>query len=233
MSEQAIVGYENGQPVFGELLTQEEKLNRLAKTAEWQEFTALFDMSDTGNQTLLGWLYEEKLGSEPELADYQRLLKIVVAAGGIVKVRGQQYEFETVPVIEEVVEAEVPRDRNGNPLSASQLAWKEFREFSETHSMQECRARARTDAAFGSFLRTNLEREAQGTESTQFRIAGQHPGSPDISGSTSELIAFANEFRRTSMDQVRRLKSPTLNPLGWEKYQKDLDAALAAGLIGR
>jgi hypothetical protein len=232
--EHVLIGHgPNGEAVYGELLTEAEKIERLKSTPEWQSFATIFDTSSGPNKTLLQMLFSDKLGEDPSVEDFQRLLHTVIAAGGIVRLSGEQYEFEVLPEPEQIVEPEVPRDRNGNVLSASQLAWKEFREFSETHSMQECRARARTDAAFGSFLRTNLEREAQGTESTQFRIAGQHPGSPDISGSTSELIAFANEFRRTSMDQVRRLKSPTLNPLGWDKYQKDLDAALAAGLIGR
>jgi len=215
------------------IYTLEETVAQLYVSQEWTDFTAKFDMSNDSNQTLFGWLIDEKLGPSPELTDYQRLLKTVIAAGGVVTVKGTQYEFELVPVIESIVEPEVLHDKNGNPLSESQLRWSEYRTFSESHSSADCKARARTDAGYGSFYRKNLEREAQGTESTQFRLAGQQPSKPDVSGVSQELLNFADEFRRTGMDEVRRRKSPTLNPLGWEKYQKDLDAALAAGLIGR
>jgi hypothetical protein len=231
--EQAIIGYRNGEPVFEELFTQEEILEQLYASQEWADFKARFDMSLDGNNTLGNWVIEEKLGPNPKLADYKNLFKAIIAAGGVVRVKGEQYEFETVPVVEPVVEPEVPRDRNGNPLSASQIAWGEMTRWSQTASSKQIADRRRVDPAFESFYKTNLRREAQGTESTQFRLAGQQPSKPDVSGVSPELVAFADEFRRTSMDEVRLRKSPTLNPLGWEKYQKDLDAALAAGLIGR
>ena len=215
------------------IYTTEEIVAQLYVSKEWTDFTAKFDMNDEGNQTLFGLLIDEKLDSHPELTDYQRLLRTVLAAGGVIRVQGTQHEFQLVPVVEPVVEPEVLRDKNGNALSPSQIAWSEYRTFSESHSSADCKARARTDAGYGSFYRKNLEREAQGTESTQFRLAGQQPSKPDVTGVSQELLNFADGFRRTSMDEVRRRKSPTLNPLGWEKYQKDLDAAIAAGLIGR
>jgi len=226
-----IKGYVNGESVYGEELTVEETVVALKESPEWLEFTTRFAWPNDYNKDLFDLVIEEKLGPKPELADYQRLFKNVIAAGGVVTVRGERYEFETVPEPELIVEPEVPRDKNGNVLSESQIRWSEYRQFSETHSSADCKTRARTDAGYGSFYRKNLEREAQGTESTQFRLAGQQPSKPDASGVSQELLNFADEFRRTSMDEVRRRKSPTLNPLGWEKYQKDLDAALAASLI--
>jgi len=228
-----IKGYVNGEPVYGEELTAEETVVALKASPEWSEFTARFAWPNDYNKDLFDLVIEEKLGPKPELVDYQRLFKTVIAAGGVVTVRGERYEFEVVPTVEPVVEPEVPRDRNGNPLSASQIAWGEMTHWSQTASSKQIADRRRVDPAFESFYKTNLRREAQGTESTQFRLAGQQPSKPDVTSASQELLNFADEFRRTSMDEVRRRKSPTLNPSGWEKYQKDLDAALAVGLIGR
>jgi hypothetical protein len=215
------------------IYSAEEIAEQLHESQGWSHFQTIFDMSKERNNTLLGWIIDERLNTDSGLADYLNLLKTIISAGGVVRVKGQQYEFETVSVVEPVVEPEVPRDRNGNPLSASQIAWGEMTRWSQTASSKQIADRRRVDPAFESFYKTNLRREAQGTESTQFRLAGQQPSKPDVSGVSPELIAFADEFRRTSMDEVRRRKSQTLNPLSWEKYQKDLDAALAAGLIGR
>jgi hypothetical protein len=230
--EHVIIGYRNGEPVFGQEFTAEEIVAQLKASTEWAVFTSRFDMSNDANKTLFDWVIDEKLGDDPELSEYKNLLKAMIAAGGVVRVRGAQYEFVETPVVEPVVEPEVPTDRNGRPLTPTQIAWSEYRQWSETHSSADCKARARTDAGYGLFYRKNLEREAQGTESTQFRVVGQ-PTKPDVTSAPPELLAFAEEFRKTSMDQVRKLKSPTLNPLGWEKYQRNLDAALAAGLMGR
>lgn len=56
---------------------------------------------------------------------------------------------------------DVPQDEEPEekPLTGSQKAWSEYRQWSETHSSNECRARARTDAGYAAFMRKNLERE--------------------------------------------------------------------------
>jgi hypothetical protein len=214
------------------IYTTEEIVAQLYESQEWADFRAKFDMNDEGNQTLFGLLIDEKLDPHPELADYQRLLRTVLAAGGVVRVQeGTQYEFELAPVVEPAIEPEVPRDKNGNVLSESQIRWSSYRQWSETHSSADCKARARTDADYGLFYRKNLEREAQGTESTQFKLAGQQPSKPNVSGVSPELIAFATEFKKTPMDRVRVLRNPSLSPLTFEKYNQQLEAAIAAGLV--
>jgi hypothetical protein len=232
MSELYIKGYVNGEPVYGEELTAEEIVVALNASPEWSEFTARFAWPNDYNKNLFDLVIEEKLGPNPDLADYQRLFKTVIAAGGVVRLKnGKRYEFEVAPAIEPVVEPEVPRDKNGNVLSASQLAWQSYREWSENHSSADCKARARTDAGYGTFYRKNLEREAQGTESTQFKLAGQQPSKPNVAGVSPELIAFAQEFKKTPMDRVRVLRNPSLSPLTFEKYSQQLEAAIAAGLV--
>lgn len=244
--ETYISGYRNGEPVYGETLTVDEKIARLERdgSPEWKSFTEKFDTDNEGNLSLLKALFVDRLDDDSTAEQDRHLLKAVTQAGGIITVRtikhengtvlfpGGQYEFELRPQVRTVEEPEVPRDRNGNPLTASQLAWSEYRQFSETHSMEEIRARARTDAGFSSFMRKQYEREARETPSTQFAIAGQ-TSAENKPAITPELIAWVEEFRKTPMDRVRALRSPSLNPLGFQVYNANLETALAACLIGR
>lgn len=58
------------------------------------------------------------------------------------------------PKAQPVAQAPAPKQ-----LSTSQLAWQEFRVFTDSHSVAECRARARQDERYQQFLHTNLVRE--------------------------------------------------------------------------
>ncbi len=212
------------------IYTTEEIIAQLNASSEWADFKSHFDWSNEGNKTLFEWTVEEKLGPNPELEDYKNLLKAIIAAGGVVKTHGERYEFETVPEPDPVVEPEVvPTDRNGNPLSASQLAWKSYREFAESHSMQECRAKARTDAGFASFMRKNLEREAAGGVGDAVENLNQRQ---QVSASPEEeLVAFAAEYHRTPTEKLRQLKRFDTNPYGAAEWNRRFEACIAAGLI--
>jgi hypothetical protein len=225
-----------------ELEIEAERAAALIETEEWKSFAQKFDMDDPRNQNLWNWLVIARLGRDASLEQRQRLLSTVIKAGGIVRLphikdehgntllAAGQYEFERVS--ESAEEPQVPVDRNGHPLSESQQRWSEYRQFSETHSSRECENRAKADAGYRSFRVKNYEREASETPSTQFSIAGQAAteNKPTI---TPELIAFAETYRHTSTDEVRKLRSPSISPLTFEAYNKNLEAALAAGLIGR
>jgi hypothetical protein len=82
-----------------------------------------------GNQTLLRMLIADRLGDDPTIDNYRRLVKAVIQSGGIVTVRtiknqngevvlpSGQYEFvERTVEPEPEVEPEVPRDHTGKPL---------------------------------------------------------------------------------------------------------------------
>jgi len=238
MPEQVMVGRDpQGRPVYVEAPTSEETIERFQASDEYRVFAQKYDTGNPGNQTLLRMLIADRLGDDPTVDDYRRLVRAVVQAGGVVTLRtiknstgevlltAGQYEFVERPVAEPKAVVEEPA-----PVHRGQQLWSEYRRFSESHSTQDCRNRAKVDAGFASFMRKNYEREARETESTQFQLAGQ-PSADNKPKVTPELVAFAEEFRRTSMDQVRKLKSPGLNPLGWESYVKSMDAAFAAGLI--
>ena len=233
MSEHVQVGWDRkGRPVYTEILSSDEIVEQLKASHEWEAFKERFDMSVESNHTLLGWLYAEKLGDDPGVEDYKKLLKNIIRSGGVVTVRGTTYEFElkqseSVPA----PEPEVPRDRNGNPLNSAQLEWRQFAIWSNdpSTSSEMIRQRRLTDRSFAEFYRRSLEREAQETPSTQFELAGQ--SQTQSRQATPELIAFAEEYRKTSVEKVRQLRSPAFNPLGYKTYIKNIETALAAGLI--
>jgi hypothetical protein len=226
--EQAIIGYRNGEPVFEELFTQEEILEQLYASQEWADFRARFDMSLDVNNELGNLVLEEKLGPNAKLADYKNIFKAIIAAGGVVTVRGQRCEFETVPEPEQIVEPEVPTDRNGRPLTPAQIAWSEYRMFSESHSMQECRNRAKTDAGYGSFFRKQYERETgEVGDAVNNLNQRQQVSAPPA----EELVAFAAEYYKTPTEKLRQLKRADSNPLGYQDWNRKFEACVSAGLI--
>lgn len=206
-----------------EYVIRKERILALRETDEWAEFVERFDAKSDSNLSLLAELFEEKLGDDPSVEDYQRLLRNLLLAGGVVRIGGAQHEFEVVPKTEQVVEPEVPVHRG-------QQLWSEYRQFAESHSIQECKQRAKVDAGFASFIRKNLEREMnEGGVGDAVENLNARPNEPKTI--TPELQAFVAEYHRTPNDQVRKLKRADFNPTGYEAYNRNLEAAIAAGLI--
>jgi hypothetical protein len=195
----------------------------LFETPEWVELQSKFDL-ESGME-----IVNAVIDTVPEpkiLSRVQSIIRTVVLAGGLTKFGN--LTPRSVVESEPEVEPEIQRDKNGRPLSESQQRWSEYRQFAETHSSQECRDRARVDSGFASFRRLNLERECQETPSTQFELAGQPQSS--ATKKTSELIAFAEVYRKTPMSEVKKLRNPVFN-LNAEQYEQDFQSALAAGLL--
>jgi len=214
MSEFVITGRNaSGQPVYEEVLNQQEIIERLKSTDEWGEFSNRFDASTESNSKLLGMLFVEKLGDDPGVEDYQRLLKNIIRSGGVVRLstikdsagnvllEAGQYEFDLRPAEPEPQpELEVPRDKNGQPLSQSQIAWGEMARWSNQASSQEIKGRRRTDPAFANFYRLNIEREASETPSTQFQLAGLPAGQATAS---DKLQRFAKLYQELPTDRLK------------------------------
>ncbi|SRR5258708_1389670 len=211
------------------IYTAEEIVAQLKASPEWDEFTAKFDMESAPNKTLLSMLFDEKLGNDPDLKDYQRLLKSVLQAGGVVRVSIGQCEFETVPEPEPVVEPEVvPTDRNGRPLTPAQIAWSEYRTFSESNSMEVCRQRAKTDAGYGSFFRKQYERQ---TGEVADAVDNLNQRKQVSAPQAEALVAWAAEYHRTPVEKLRQLKRADTNPFGFQEWNRMFEACNAAGLI--
>jgi hypothetical protein len=118
-------------------------------------------------------------------------------------------------------------------LSSSQLAWSEYRQFTEAHSVTECKNRARIDEAYRKFLHTNLQREIA---ATPVGDAVESVGTTAVRQDTSirrteDLREFADAYRRASTSEVKRLSSPAQNPVGHKQYTDLLDACISAGLV--
>ncbi len=233
MSEHVPVGRGPNGYVYAEVLSSDEIVEQLKASPEWQAFKERFDMSVESNHTLLGWLYAEKLGDDPDVEDYKKLLKNIIRSGGVVTVKGTTYEFELREQEPELApEPDVPRDKNGKPLSQSQIAWGEMARWSEQASSQEIKERRRTDPAFASFYRLNIEREARETESTQFQIAGLPSNQVTAS---DKLQRFAKLYHETSTDRLKpRGGYITLSDefkLTTGQFQNFVSQAVDAGLI--
>ena len=135
---------------------------------------------------------------------------------------------DLVPKQEPVAQAPAPKQ-----LSRSQLAWQEMREFTESHSVAECKARSSRDESYRKFLHTNLEREMNDTPvGDAMEPAGTMAVRRDKSiRITEDLRAFAYAYRRSSTAEVKRMSTPATNPFGHKQYTDLLDACIAAGLV--
>jgi hypothetical protein len=125
-----------------------------------------------------------------------------------------------------------PRDKNGRPLSESQLRWSEYRQFSETHNSAERKARTQTDSGYREFVHTNLVREfAEQPVGDAVVAVGTQAVRQDKTRVTQELREFAQAYRLAPTSEVKKLSSPAMNPNGYELYRKNIDLCIAAGLI--
>jgi hypothetical protein len=117
------------------------------------------------------------------------------------------------------------------PLTASQQAWSEYRIFSESHTSSECKARARVDAGYASFMRKNYEREMGETQVGDAVVAiGTQAVRQDKTRVTQDLREFAQAYRLAPTSEVKRLMSTATNP-SFADYRAKLDAAIACGLL--
>jgi hypothetical protein len=132
------------------------------------------------------------------------------------------------PVVASTPSPEVPRDKNGRPLTEAQQRWSEYRQFSETHSMDEVRARKRIDPGYRNFVEKNCERE--GVSEGPFKVLNGVRQLPK-SDTPAELVAWVAEYLRTPADQVRKLCLASTNPLGYVKFNAMLELAASKNLI--
>lgn len=158
-------------------------------------------------------------------SDLLRGLELLVDSG-----EAQPLELESVELAEPEIDSR-PRDRNGKLLSPQQIAWKSFREWAETHSVDECRRRARTDAEFGTFMRKNLEREMAGGVGDAVTPVGTPTSRV---APTQELIAFAQAYQ-VEPSQNLRPKNGYVKLNGelipYNKFIETVNRCTACGLL--
>jgi hypothetical protein len=129
-------------------------------------------------------------------------------------------------------EPEMPRTKNGVPLTEPQKRWAAYTKFANEHSSSECRELARADAGFKSFMQKNLEREMNESGVGDAVVPLNQSSSPTKAGLKDErLVAFANAFRNMSSAEVRSRKSVASNPFGAAQFMKDINDCIGLGLI--
>jgi hypothetical protein len=143
----------------------------------------------------------------------------------------------------QVVEPPAPLRADGQPMSKSQQRWSEYRQFSESHSMKDCRERARIDVGYRSFMSKNIEREFESVGDSvvpqnPHLVPAEDPTQAALKGIAAkagllvpQLLDWVKVYNSTPSSQVRSLRSAASNPLGYEQYEKSLQAAVTAGLI--
>jgi hypothetical protein len=117
-------------------------------------------------------------------------------------------------------------------LSSSQLAWQEFRIFTDTHSVQDCKNRARVDENYRKFLHTNLQREIS---ATPVGDAVESVGTQAVKQTrtvkiTQQLSDFVWSYRAMSAAEVRKNSNIATNPNAASFNQLIADA-ISAGLL--
>jgi hypothetical protein len=191
---------DSGERVFDPSSGKEESneafRSDLFETPEWVELQSKFDL-ESGMEIVNAVI--DSVTDPKILSRVQSIIRKVLLAGGLT--RFGSLTPRTVAEPEPELEPEqVPVDRNGRPLSASQIAWGEMARWSQQAVSQHIRERRRTDPAFASFYRLNIEREARQTESTQFAVAGQPTGQ---SRASERLQRFAKLYRELPTDRLK------------------------------
>jgi hypothetical protein len=115
-------------------------------------------------------------------------------------------------------------------LTASQRAWQEFRIFTDSHSVQECKNRARVDEAYSKFLHTNLVREINSGVGDAVENSLERP--VKTKKVSADIAQFAQDYRNMRSDQLKSLLSPaSVGAQAAAHYKNLYEQAIAAGLI--
>jgi hypothetical protein len=129
----------------------------------------------------------------------------------------------------------VPVDRNGRPLTQSQIDWKEMTEFATEKSMREINERKRIDPKFLAFIQTNLRRDMAQEIDGDARSMNPHleqNATPTPSAMKNDkLVAFANHWRSMTADAVRKAKRFDINPLTAQSFIDDEAQAIKLRLL--
>jgi hypothetical protein len=149
-------------------------------------------------------------------------------------VLGDFVQFMDDLMLSGAIQAPAPWGPKEKQLSRSQLQWKEFREFSETHSMNECRARAASDQSFSNFMHKNMEREMAENQGPELSVNLNIKGPATTQFISDQLRTFVETYRTTPTDKLRLLSNPGSNPegpTGARKWNALFSEACEKGLI--
>jgi hypothetical protein len=120
------------------------------------------------------------------------------------------------------------------PLTASQRAWSEYRIFSESHTSSQCKARAKVDAGYATFMRKNYEREMNESPVPDAAVNLNEKAPTTKKAVPADVADYAARYRTMSVEAARKELSPGMNPQGpaaAAEANRLFEASCAAGLI--
>jgi hypothetical protein len=125
-----------------------------------------------------------------------------------------------------------PPEPKPRELSSSQKAWQEYRIFSESHSVNECRNRARIDSGFQNFMHKNYEREfAEQPVADGVVPVGEVRKKIKP---TAQLVEFAEKYKVEPTENLRP-RGGAVKLAGalipYSTFQDLVDRAASAGLL--
>lgn len=125
---------------------------------------------------------------------------------------------------------ERPRDRNGKSLTDAQIRWSEYRQWSDTHSAAECRARAASDAGYADFRHKQYEREMTRSigDPVESLTTRQDLNATLIDEHTAEFVRL---YQQMSAQEVRNASRADTNPFGYIDFNSNVQRAIDAGLL--
>jgi hypothetical protein len=127
-----------------------------------------------------------------------------------------------------------PKDSLGRKLSPKALRWAEYRTWSNNPkvSTQEITARRQREPEFNEFylseLQAGLKASAAAIPDAVSTAGEATSNKPKM---TQELNDFALKFQSMPSDEVRRLKNAGTNPLGYQKFNKQMADCISLGII--
>jgi hypothetical protein len=214
--------------VDDDLAAQEAFWEEVRSTDVARQFLRDYGATSSNNQRI-GEIVE-KLNPDVEhftTGMYVDALKVAMNAG----------ELDRKPVEEEpAVEApvEVPRDRNGRPLSTAQIAWGEMTRWAEAASSRDIAERRRSDPAFAKFYLACLKQEMNVEIDGDVRPFNPHMKQKQPSQAAmhdQKLIEFASRWRSLSAEEIRKSRRFDTSPLTAQTFLDQESACIKAGLI--
>jgi hypothetical protein len=159
-----------------------------------------------------------------------------INSGGI---SSDPLERRPVEIIEPVEEQKpVPVDRNGRPLSTSQIAWGEMTRWSEapTTSSAMIKERIRTEPGYAEFARTNMRRQMNeepvdgDARPLNPHLNPQAPPTPTAM-KNERLVEFASRWRTMPAEAIKKAKRFDINPLTAQGFIDDEAQAIKLRLL--
>jgi hypothetical protein len=194
-------------------------------TSAWSRYVQGYGNSDSNNAIILTTL-ETLYGETDEFSANQFVDSLLCAMdSGAIKKRKPAEPIEPA-----AAPASVPTDRNGRPLSQSQIAFGEMTRWSQTATTAQVDERKRKDPAYLRFVQSSLRKEMdQGVGDS---VMSQNPhleqqAPPTKSAlNNSEIIEFVKRYTSMSSNECRAARSKAQNPFGFQKFIDQTEEAM-------